>query len=94
MGHDMQETAPAVSLYFPVSHAVHVPPLAPVYPLLQRQAVAELLAAGDQLLLGHVSQEIDGPWALGVDFQYFPATHVMQVPVQKEHVPLMLLVPK
>ena len=35
----VQAWVPCVSLYFPVSHAIHVPPFGPVYPRLHRQAV-------------------------------------------------------
>jgi hypothetical protein len=37
--------APGESLYFPVSHAVHVPPLGPVYPALHAQSPLASLAA-------------------------------------------------
>ena len=35
----VQAWVPCVSLYFPVSHAIHVPPFGPVYPGLHRQLV-------------------------------------------------------
>ena len=38
----MQATEPIVLLYLFVVHALHVPPLGPVYPMLQRQLAAEV----------------------------------------------------
>ena len=39
----VQAWFPCVSLYFPASHAIHVPPSGPVYPTTHRQLVLRLL---------------------------------------------------
>ena len=44
-GQAVHAPAPGESLYFPVSHAVHVPPLGPVYPALHAQSPLASLAA-------------------------------------------------
>ena len=44
-GHAVHAPAPGESLYFPVSHAVHVPPLGPVYPALHAQSPLASLPA-------------------------------------------------
>jgi hypothetical protein len=41
-GHILQLREPIVLLYRPATHAVHVPPLGPVYPMLQKQLAAEV----------------------------------------------------
>jgi hypothetical protein len=41
-GQLLQPLEPIVLLYLPAAHAAHVPPLAPVYPMLQRQLKAEV----------------------------------------------------
>jgi hypothetical protein len=44
-GHAVHAPAPGASLYLPASHAVHVPPLGPVYPVLHAQSPLASLAA-------------------------------------------------
>ena len=44
-GHAVHALAPGASLYFPASHAVHGPPLGPVYPVLHSQSSRASLAA-------------------------------------------------
>ena len=44
-GHAVHAPAPGESLYLPVSHTVHVPPLGPVYPALHSQSSRASLAA-------------------------------------------------
>ena len=39
-----QVSEPVLILYYPATHAVHVPPSLPVKPLLQMQSVSSLLA--------------------------------------------------
>jgi hypothetical protein len=45
-----------VLLYFPLVHAVHAPPLGPVYPVLQTQAETAELLLGDVEFAGHTRQ--------------------------------------
>jgi len=49
----VHEALPAAILYFPASHAVHVPPSSPVYPGLQIQSVWLPLTAGAWALFVH-----------------------------------------
>jgi len=49
----VHEALPGAILYFPASHAVHVPPSSPVYPGLQIQSVWLPLAAGAWALIVH-----------------------------------------
>ena len=51
--HSIQAPFPVTALYFPATHAVHMPPSGPVKPALQVQAVDTVLAAGDPALSGH-----------------------------------------
>jgi hypothetical protein len=47
---------PIVSLYFPGKHAVHGPPMGPVYPMLQVltiHAALDVLARGETRPAGH-----------------------------------------
>ena len=44
-GHAVHAPAPGESLYLPVSHAEHVPPLGPVYPALHVQSPLASLPA-------------------------------------------------
>ena len=44
-GHAVHAAGPVASLYLPASHAVHVPPLGPVYPALHAQFPLVSLAA-------------------------------------------------
>jgi hypothetical protein len=55
-GHTVHGIDPATFLYFPASHAVHVPPLAPVYPALQTHAVRAVLLVGEVLEPGQLVQ--------------------------------------
>ena len=47
---------PVAALYFPASHAVHRPPLGPVYPALQAQLVCDPLDAAANEFAGHTLQ--------------------------------------
>jgi hypothetical protein len=67
---------PVVSLYFPIAHAEHDPPLGPVYPALQAQAVAAALAPGELELPGHARQVVETV-AAGVA-EYVPAPQLLQ----------------
>jgi hypothetical protein len=49
----VQLLGPATVLYFPASHAVHTPPLGPVYPALQAQFVCDPLDAAANEFAGH-----------------------------------------
>jgi len=44
-GHAVQDPPPDASLYVPASHAVHGPPLGPVYPAMHSQSPLESLPA-------------------------------------------------
>ena len=52
----MHEADPVDDLYFPVTHAVHVPPLDPVKPVLQVQLVKDGLPVGELEFNGQVMQ--------------------------------------
>ena len=43
----VQSWFPCISLYFPASHAIHVPPFGPVNPRLQIQVTKAILPPGD-----------------------------------------------
>jgi hypothetical protein len=81
---------PAAILYLPTAQAVHVPPLGPVKPTLQVQAVRATLEIGEFELLGHMTQVAASVApavveyfavaqsvhaALPVAILYLPATH-------------------
>lgn len=83
---------PAVSLYFPAPHGVHVPPLDPDEPALQVQAPIAELEAGEFELVGHpvhtldtvaptVAENLPVPQfvheAVPVVSLYFPTAHVV-----------------
>ena len=61
------------TVYNPAAQIVQVPPLAPVYPALQTQAVITELAAGEVL------EEGQGVHVL-VPIVYDPAVHIVHVP--------------
>jgi hypothetical protein len=52
---NVQARAPAVSLYLPAPHAVHVPPSGPVYPALHRHQLVAT-PAGDTAFARQASQ--------------------------------------
>jgi hypothetical protein len=81
---------PVSALYFPVTHAVHVPPSGPVHPVLQVQLVKAALPAGELEFDGqtlHVKltavEYVPAPQSVHtadpVDALYFPATHAVHV---------------
>ena len=67
-------TEPISSLYFPASHAVHVAPLAPVYPALHWQLVETLLPVGEIEFGGQELHAAEPGNAL-----YSPGRHSTQV---------------
>jgi MoxR-like ATPase len=67
---------PAALLYLLVAHAVHVPPLGPVYPRLQRQAVAALFAVADVTEFTGQSAHA----ALPASLLYLLVSHTVHVP--------------
>jgi hypothetical protein len=74
-GQAVQSPDPAHVLYFPATHAVHVPPFGPVDPALQVQLVQAALPAGEMESAGQAVQSADPANVL-----YFPATHAVHVP--------------
>jgi hypothetical protein len=69
--------APVIILYFPASHAAHLPPSGPVYPGLHRQLVRRLLPLGETEYSGqlwHNSTSTEPKTAL-----YVPAAAVCAV---------------
>ena len=91
----VQTALPVVVLYLPATHAVHGPPLGPVNPTLQVQAMRVKLAIGELELVGHVRQVVatvaptvveyvpapqSVQTALPVAILYFPATHAVHGP--------------
>ncbi len=82
---------PVAILYFPATHAVHVPPFGPVKPRLQTQAVRITLVAGELEPSGHVKhvlapavEYVPAPQftheVVPVPLVNFPATHVVHAP--------------
>ena len=67
-------TEPISSLYFPASHAVHVPPLPPVYPALHWQLVKALLPGREIEFSGQGLHAAEPELALNS-----PARHRIQV---------------
>ena len=61
------------TVYDPAAHIVQVPPLAPVYPALQTQAVITELPAGEVLEAGQAVHVL-------VPTVYDPAAHIVHVP--------------
>jgi len=53
-----QSEKPEYDLYVPAWHSVHTPPLIPLDPALQTQAVMTVLLVGDQELVGHKVQTV------------------------------------
>ena len=70
-----QVAVPVNVLYFPASHAVHVPPSGPVDPALHVHAVKEVLPTGALEFAGQSVQAANPFTAL-----YCPATHAAQGP--------------
>ncbi len=81
---------PALVLYFPATHVVHVPPFAPVNPALQVQAARAELASGELELAGHVIHVVEIVAPVLVEYVpveqsvhtalpvvYFPAMHAV-----------------
>ena len=73
-GQAVQAAVPVDALYFPASHAVHVPPSGPENPALQVQCVKEALPAGELEFDGQAVQAADP-----VNSLYFPAAHAVHV---------------
>ena len=86
---------PMTSLYFPATQPAHGPPLGPVNPVLQRQAVCAALEAGETEFDGQVRHTLDASPACVVEnlparqsvhvafpltSLYFPATQPVHVP--------------
>ena len=86
---------PVTVLYFPASHAKHVPPLGPVNPRLQTQLVSAVDPVIDCVLEGHVRQALSAIAPVVVRYLpapqlmhatepvlalYFPASHAKHVP--------------
>ena len=71
--HSVHAADPFTSLKLPTSHASHVPPSGPVYPLRQVQLVIILLPSSECVLAGqslHVDSEISP-----VSVEYLPSAH-------------------
>ena len=54
----MQIALPFVILYLPASHAEHVPPSAPVYPILHLHCVESELLTGEFEFSGQLTQAV------------------------------------
>jgi len=75
-GQSKQSAGPTVSLYLPATHAVHAPPLFPVYPALHLQSVTLSLPSDNEA-------DDDGQAkhsALPAVSLYLPATHAVHSP--------------
>jgi len=68
---------PVAVLKVPATQGVHVPPLGPVYPMLQVQEVTAGLEMGELVFAGHDKQVVrfDAPTVV----EYFPTGHAKQV---------------
>jgi hypothetical protein len=71
----MHAAFPDTILYLPATHCVQFPPLGPVHPALQMQAVTRVLCTGALEFDGQVSHAA----APGSDL-YLPMPHVVQIP--------------
>ncbi len=88
---------PVMSLYFPATHAVHVPPFGPVKPMLHVQAARAELEIGELELVGHARQAV--ATVAPVVVKYVPAAQsvhaaepvaILYLPTaQAVHVPLL-----
>jgi hypothetical protein len=72
---------PVVSLYLPALHAVHAPPLGPVYPLLHRHADEEELPWGDVDSAGQLPVHASSRVRLPTPVPKVPAGHGVQGPL-------------
>jgi hypothetical protein len=88
-GQSEHVTLPVALLYFPVTHAVHVPPFGPLKPALQIQSVSadfavyEFEFAGQDrqvIVLEYVAPVQSTHTALPVEPLYLPGAHAVQVP--------------
>ena len=77
--HSRHAPLPAFILYVPSTHAVHVPPSAPVKPALHLQLTADVLPPGASELAGHVEHALS-PVAPTAP-EYFPDPHSRHAPV-------------
>jgi hypothetical protein len=90
-----QAPDPLKSLYLPATHAVHVPPFAPVNPALHKQAAITVLETGafeftehathvDEALAPTAAEYVAAPQSVQATLPalvlYFPATHNSQAP--------------
>lgn len=73
----VQPALPAAVLYVPASHAVHVPPFAPVYPMLHMQLVTAVLPAAEPELPGQLKHAVLS--TAETVAEYWPARQLMQV---------------
>jgi len=76
-GHSTQEELPRLDLNVPEGQGVHVPPLAPEWPWLQRQAVPALLPAGESECVEQLSQLAFPPPVL---YRDLPIAHSVHIP--------------
>ena len=95
---------PLTVLYLPATQAVHVPPFAPVYPILQAHAAPAELELGAFVFAGQATQVEDAlapavpeyvaspqsvQAALPVIALYFPAAHAEQAPASGPEYPTL-----
>jgi len=72
----VHDGVPVTVLYFPGAHALHVAPLAPVYPLLQAQLVAAGAPLGECEFAGQRPHVLSAVWPTAAE--YFPAPQAVQ----------------
>lgn len=73
----VHDGVPVTVLYFPGTHALHVAPLGPVYPLLQTQSVAAGEPMDEREFAGHETHVLSD--VLPVPVEYFPAPQYVQI---------------
>jgi hypothetical protein len=87
--------APVIILYFPASHAAHIPPSGPVYPGLHRQLVRRLLPLGETECSGqlsHTSTSAEPKTALYVQAPQSIQLPAAEAPVLVRYLPASQLV--
>ena len=89
VGHAVHKTLPVVSLYFPVTHAVHGPPSGPVCPVKQMQFVTDELVLGEEERKGHARHVAEAVAPTVVEYVPTPQLEHMVAPRMTLYFPAM-----
>lgn len=85
--HAVHDTFPVEDLKVPAAQGKHVPPLGPVKPTLQVQAVRVELAIGELELVGHVTQVAAAVAPVAAEYVPAPQSVHVALPVSVLYVP-------